>query len=99
MLDNTVTIEDFADLLADDDLPPETLELLLGILADIRPHAATFQANTPELVQLAALHSPAFQALDARKQSFLASVLTMPVFFMTLPLSEEEADEFMKEGK
>lgn len=99
MIDQAVTLEDFADLLADDDLPPDELERHLAILAEIRPHAATFQANTPELIQLAALHSPTFQGLPAQKQQFCASVLSMPVFFMTLPLSEEEADEFMREGK
>ncbi|EOX8956953.1 hypothetical protein ACPW5J_004335 [Enterobacter hormaechei] len=99
MIDQTVTLEAFADLLADDDLPPEALEYHLAILTEIKPHADSFQANTPELVQLAAQHSPTFQALPAQKQQFCASVLTMPVFFMTLPLNEEEADEFMREDK
>ncbi|HGF3272612.1 TPA: hypothetical protein ACGAHT_004580 [Salmonella enterica subsp. enterica serovar Newport] len=98
MIDQTVTLEDFADLLADDGLPPDALEEILAVLAEIKPHAVSFLANTPELVQLAALHSPKFQALPASRQQFFASVLTMPVFFMT-PQSEEEADEFMREGK
>ncbi|MCS5985482.1 hypothetical protein LNO19_26410, partial [Klebsiella quasipneumoniae subsp. similipneumoniae] len=41
-----------------------------------------FQANTSELVQLAAQHSPTFQALPAERQSFFRSVLSMPVFFL-----------------
>ena len=98
-IDQTVTLDDFADLLADDDLLPDALEEILAVLAEIKPHALSFQANTPELIQLAALHSPKFQALPAVKQQSFASVLTMPVFFMTLPLSEEEADEFIREGK
>ncbi|ECJ2502734.1 hypothetical protein HB034_004544 [Salmonella enterica subsp. diarizonae] len=95
-IDQTVTLEDFADLLADEGLTPEALESVLAILAEINPHKASFQANTPELVQLAALHSPKFQALPATRQRFFSEVLTMPVFFYTLPLSEEEADEWEK---
>ncbi|HBU8763982.1 TPA: hypothetical protein MDE14_005068 [Klebsiella pneumoniae] len=86
--DQTITLEDFSDILADDGLIPEELERILSILAEISPHTATFHANTPELVQLAALYSPTFQALQAQKQQFCASVLTMPLFFMT---SEEES--------
>jgi hypothetical protein len=92
----TVTLEEFADLLADEDLPPEMFEEILAIIAEIRTKTRTFQANSPELVQLAALHSPKFQALPATRQRFFSEVLTMPVFFYTLPLSEGEADEWEK---
>lgn len=103
VLDQTITIEDFADLMADDlaeaELAPDTLEKLLAVLAEIKPHAPSFQANTPELVQLAAQHSATFQALPADRQRFFTSVLSMPVFFFTLPLGEEEADRWMKENR
>lgn len=99
MIDQTITLESFADLLVDEGLTSAFLESIQSILAEIKPHAAAVQANTPELVQLAALHSPTFQCLPTQKQQFCASVLNMPIFFMTLPLGEEEADEFMKEGK
>lgn len=96
MIDQTVTLEDFTDLLTDEELTPDALECILAVLAEIKPHAVSFQANTPELVQLAALHSPTFRVLPASRQQFFSSVLTMPVFFYTLPLSEEEADQWEK---
>ena len=46
--------------------------------------------------QLAAQHSPTFQALPAERQSFFRSVLSMPVFFYTVPLSDDEAAEWEK---
>ncbi|MCV6862045.1 hypothetical protein MZC50_09060 [Yersinia pestis subsp. pestis] len=99
MLDQTVTLEDFADLVADEGLTPEALEAFLSIIAEIRIKAESFQANSPELVQLAALYSPKFQMLPAARQEFFASVMTMPIFFMTLPMGEEDADQWMKESK
>ncbi|TDN48063.1 hypothetical protein [Scandinavium goeteborgense] len=95
-IDQTTTVEAFADLLADEGLSPEALEDMLAVLAEIKLHTASFQANTSELVELAALHSPKFQALPAERKRFYTSVLSMPVFFYTLPLSEEEADEWEK---
>ncbi|NUB65156.1 hypothetical protein HUC49_22930, partial [Escherichia coli] len=41
-------------------------------------------------------HSPTFQALPAERQSFFRSVLSMPVFFYTVPLSDDEAAEWEK---
>lgn len=99
MIDQTVTLEDFADLVADEDLNPEALEVLLSIIAEIRIKADSFQANSSELVQLAAMHSPKFQVLPAGRQEFFASVLTMPTFFYELPLSPEDARQWDKENR
>lgn len=99
MIDQTVTLEDFADLLEDEEFKPETLELLLKVLAEIKPYATSFQGNTPELVQLAALYSLTFQTLPAERQRSFASIMTMPIFFMTLPMNEEEASQWMEENK
>ncbi|HEY3985229.1 hypothetical protein [Cedecea sp.] len=98
MIDQTITLESFADLLVDEGLTSAFLESILSILAEIKPHAAAVQANTPELVQLAALHSATFLALPAQKQQFCASVLSMPIFFITQPSGEEEANQWMKEN-
>lgn len=76
-----VTIESFANLLAEEALPQEYSVLVLAILAEISPHATAFRVNSSELVQLAARYSPTFQALNADKQAFVSSVLTMPLFF------------------
>lgn len=97
--DQTVTLEDFADLLADEELTPEALEDILAVLAEIKPHATSFQANSPELVQLATLYSHKFQTLTAGWKTFFSSVLSMPIFFMTLPMDEENASKWMKEDK
>lgn len=92
MLDQTVTLEDFADLVADEGLTSEALEVFLSIIAEIRAYAYSFQANSPELVQLAALHSPTFQILPAGRQEFFASVMTMPIFFC----ESQEDENFRK---
>ncbi|AYN25693.1 hypothetical protein D8682_01015 (plasmid) [Buttiauxella sp. 3AFRM03] len=97
--DQTVTLEDFADLLADEELTPEALEDILAVLAEIKPHATSFQANSPELVQLATLYSHKFQTLTTGRKTFFSSVLSMPIFFMTLPMDEENASKWMKENK
>lgn len=97
--DQTVTLEDFADLLADEELTPEALEDILAVLAEIKPHATSFQANSPELVQLATLYSHKFQTLTTGRKTFFSSVLSMPIFFMTLPMDEKNASKWMKENK
>lgn len=97
--DQTVTLEDFSDLLADEELTPKALEDILAVLAEIKPHATSFQANSPELVQLATLYSHKFQTLTTGRKTFFSSVLSMPIFFMTLPMDEENASKWMKENK
>lgn len=99
MIDQTVTLEDFADLITDEALTPEALEIVLCIIAEISTKTDSFQANSSELVQLAALHSSKFQTLPAGRQDFFASVLTMPIFFYDLPLCEEDARQWEKENK
>lgn len=99
MLDQTMTLEYFAELLDEEDLTTKERKTILAILAEIKPHASAFHYNTPELVELATLYSPIFQALPAKETALFTSVLMMPIFTFTLPLSEEEADQWMKENK
>lgn len=81
MANQTVTLEEFADMVAFEGLTPEERAVILSIIADISTETRSFQANSPELVQLAARHSPVFQALPAGQQAFYASVLTMEILF------------------
>ncbi|MEI7265933.1 hypothetical protein [Pectobacterium versatile] len=79
---SSITLDEFASLLMDDtDLLPESKELLSAIFHELRLHVTTFSANTPELVQLAALHSTSFACLPAGQQASLSGMLTMPIFF------------------
>lgn len=80
--DSTITLDAFVSLLMDDtDLLPETRDLLSTIFHELSPHVTAFSANTPELVQLTALHSASFASLPAGQQASLSGVLTMPIFF------------------
>ncbi len=96
MINQTVSINNFSGLLKDEELPAGDLQTVLLVLSEISQKQDHFQANTSELVQLAAQHSPTFQALPAERQSFFRSVLSMPVFFYTVPLSDDEAAEWEK---
>ncbi|MEH5143222.1 hypothetical protein [Enterobacter cloacae] len=96
MADSTITINDFADLLEQEDLPQETLQTLLIVLSEISLKADRFEANTGELLALAREHSPTFQQPPADRREFFSSVLCMPVFFYTVPLSDDEAKEWEK---
>ncbi|MCK6942916.1 hypothetical protein [Enterobacter roggenkampii] len=97
-MDQTITVNDFCDLLEQEELPPEVLKQMRLIMSEISVKTDKFQANTHDLLQLAQ-YSPTFLKQPADRQQFLAHIMTMPVFFMTLPLGEEEADEWMKENK
>ncbi|CAI0846174.1 Uncharacterised protein [Serratia quinivorans] len=88
--DQTVTLEDFADLLADEELTPEALEDILAVLAEIKPHATSFQANSPELVQLAPLYSHKFQTLTTGRKSWVPALFGEPKPMMVLHIKSEE---------
>ncbi|EQA6227935.1 hypothetical protein ACX5CW_004621 [Enterobacter ludwigii] len=96
-MDQTITVNDFCELLEQEELAPDVLELMMLIMSEISVKTDKFQANTPDLLQLAQF-SPTFLALSAVRQQFLAQIMTMPIFFMT-PLGEEEANEWMKETR
>lgn len=85
MINTTVTINDFADLLELEDLPPETLQTLLLILSEVSLKKDRFKANSGELLILAVNHSPTFQALSPQKQELICAVLCMPLFFLSQP--------------
>ncbi|PBU55843.1 hypothetical protein BB543_24160, partial [Escherichia coli] len=65
MINQTVSINNFSGLLKDEELPAGDLQTVLLVLSEISQKQDHFQANTSELVQLAAQHSPTFQALPA----------------------------------
>ncbi len=96
MINQTISINDFSGLMKNEELPAGDLQTVLLVLSEISQKQDHFQANTSELVRLAAQHSPTFQALPAERQSFFRSVLSMPVFFYTVPLSDDEAAKWEK---
>lgn len=98
MTRETLTIEEFAGLLANEELPPDKLEILLQILAEIAPTAPRFQPNTAELLDLASEYSPAFRALPPDGQAFACAVLSMPLFFFTVPEREDDALSWIQEN-
>lgn len=61
MINQTVSINNFSGLLKDEELPAGDLQTVLLVLSEISQKQDHFQANTSELVQLAAQHSPTFQ--------------------------------------
>ncbi|EEE2004515.1 hypothetical protein CI266_004949 [Salmonella enterica subsp. enterica serovar Kotte] len=97
MTTNIITIEEYQELLLRELLPDDILELMIQILTEISSHATEFRANSPELVQLATQHSPTYQAIAEARKTFLSSIMNMPIFFYTVPLSPEEAEEWEKE--
>lgn len=96
MTNTTITINEFTDLLEMEALPADTLQTLLIILSEISQKKDRFEANTGELLALAQEHSPTFQQTPADRRDFFSGVLCMPVFFYTVPLSEDEAKEWEK---
>ncbi|EEW2040086.1 hypothetical protein ACPTC0_004668 [Escherichia coli] len=97
MATDTITIEEYKTLLLRELLPDDELELIIQILTEISFHSTEFQPNSPELVQLATQHSPTYQAISEARKTFLSSIMNMPIFFYTVPLSPEEAEEWEKE--
>lgn len=61
MINQTVSINNFSGLLKDEELPAGDLQTVLLVLSEISQKQDHFQANTSELVQLAAQHSPTFR--------------------------------------
>jgi hypothetical protein len=98
MTTQTIAIKTFAGLLANEELPPDKLEILLQILAEIAPTAPRFQPNTAELLDMESEHSPAFRALPPDGQAFACAVLSMPLFFFTIPEREDDALSWIQEN-
>ncbi|WP_045853553.1 hypothetical protein [Raoultella terrigena] len=96
-MDQTITVNDFCDLLEQEELAPEVLELMLLIMSEISLKADSFQANTHELLRLAQ-YSPTFLALPAARQQFVAGIMTMPIFCY-LPLSPGDVRQWEKGPK
>lgn len=91
MTNTTITINDFADLLEMEALPPDILQTLLIILSEISQKRDRFEPNTGELLILAVNHSPTFQALSPQRQEPICAVLCMPLFFLSRPPDEENS--------
>lgn len=89
-MDQSITLEEFENLLLQDELADETMVLINTIFTELRPHITSFQANSHELVQLSSFHSPTFSSLTADRQQFLCGIMTMPVFFYSVPEGNDE---------
>lgn len=85
MIDSTISLDEFEDLLSEDGLPDEALAVIRQIFSDIRPVTQRFKANSEELVNLAVAHSPTYMALTDERREFFNGVLKLPIFFMIDP--------------
>lgn len=85
MIAAPITIDDFEYLIRDEGLTDEYLLVMTSILNEVKPHVKTFNANTDELISIAAQHSSTYSLLtDERKESF-NGLLRMKVFFCSDP--------------
>ncbi|HEN3452048.1 TPA: hypothetical protein U5D73_004562 [Yersinia enterocolitica] len=85
MVQSNITVDEFEILLTEEEYTDIFLGKMRRILAEIRPAATSFLANSDELIQLAMKHSPTYIALsEDRKESF-NNVMKQPVFFCSDP--------------
>ncbi|MFK3695359.1 hypothetical protein [Serratia bockelmannii] len=63
MIDSTISLDEFEDLLSEDGLPDEALTVIRQIFSDIRPVKKRFKANGNELINLVVSHSPTYAEL------------------------------------
>ncbi|HGM5392025.1 hypothetical protein BSQ98_10450 [Serratia liquefaciens] len=85
MIDSTISLDEFEDLLSEDGLPDEALTVMRQIFSDIRPVKQRFKANSDELINLAVKHSPTYTALPEERRKFLNGVMKLPIFFVIDP--------------
>jgi len=85
MIDSTISLDEFEDLLSEDGLPDDALAVIRQIFSDIRPVTQRFKANSNELINLAISHSPTYAALPNERREFFNGVLKLPIFFMIDP--------------
>lgn len=85
MIDSTISIDEFEDLLSEDGLPDEALTVMRQIFSDIRPVKQRFKANSNELINLAVSHSPTYATLPDERREFFNGVMKLPIFFVIDP--------------
>lgn len=85
MIDSTISLDEFEDLLSEDGLPDEALTVMRQIFSDIRLVTQRFKANSDELINLAINHSPTYASLPDERRKFLNEVMKLPIFFMIDP--------------
>lgn len=85
MIDSTISLDEFEDLLSEDGLPDEALTVMRQIFSDIRPVKQRVKANSNELINLAASYSPTYAALPDERREFFNGVMKLPIFFMINP--------------
>ncbi|HBQ7493227.1 hypothetical protein [Serratia marcescens] len=85
MIDSTISLDEFEDLLSEDGLPDEALTVIRQIFSDIRPVKKRFKANGNELINLTVSHSPTYAELPDERREFFKGVMKLPIFFMMNP--------------
>ncbi|EPC6177117.1 TPA: hypothetical protein ACNV4G_003325 [Serratia marcescens] len=85
MIDSTISLNEFDDLLSEDGLPDEALTVMRQIFSDIRSVKQRFKANSDELINLAVKHSPTYAELPDERREFFNGIMKLPIFFMFDP--------------
>ena len=85
MIDTTISLDEFEDLLSEDGLPDEALTVMRKIFSDIRTVKQRFKANSNELINLAVSHSPTYAELPDERREFFSGIMKLPIFFMIDP--------------
>jgi len=86
MLSQEISIDDYEEMLKEDQLTDFAMGIMKSLLNDIRPFATKFRANTDDLLNLAEKHSVTFQQITEGQQLFFIGIMKSPIFF----LSEEK---------
>lgn len=87
----SITLREFDRLLREDDeLPAEMADLVGNVIVETFAATVTFEVNSNTLANRAARHSPTFKRLGPVRQRSVKSILTMLVFFFTVPSDDPE---------
>ena len=82
-MNNKVSIDSFAEVLAEDeDLSKEYLSLLFMILNEIKIHEKEFTPNSNDLLNKGNLFSHSYRNMSGDMKHLVDSILTMPLFFI-----------------
>ena len=81
MLSQEISIDDYEEMLKEDQLTDFAMGIMKSLLNDIRPFATKFRANTDDLLNLAEKHSQTFQEITEGQQLFFVGIMKSPIFF------------------
>ncbi|AJJ53069.1 hypothetical protein BZ17_4305 (plasmid) [Yersinia pseudotuberculosis IP 32953] len=76
----TVSIDDFEQILKDDELPINEMVLMSAILSEVKEFSKTFIPNCNDLVDKASEHSITYNRLTEGDKLFLNGIMSMPLF-------------------